>query len=424
MSCFCIKGRISGLNGEIDISGAKNAVLPMLSACLLTSSPVVFHGVPRLKDVETMIALLRSIGVDVRWQSFCSLYLSAKELDSYIIPLALVRDMRASILVVGPLLARLGCVEFLEPGGCAIGRRPIDQHIKALSKMGVIFECRDNNILGSCVGLVGTNISFDCVTVTGTENLIMAAVLADGVTVLNGAACEPEIVDLANCLNQMGACIYGAGTSTIRIAGVKSLSGVEYSVMPDRIEAGTYLCACAATGGEVTLRNINHNLLRSVIDVLRATGCSVREYDSDIISIKSSCKLSGVDIVTAPYPGFPTDLQAPFMVVDSVASGSSRIIERIFEGRFAHVCELQRLGCRISVNGDTACIEGGSLLRAGAINATDLRAAAALVIAALCSEGTSVISNVDFIDRGYESMPEKLSLLGACVERMVMEACI
>ncbi|WP_092484135.1 UDP-N-acetylglucosamine 1-carboxyvinyltransferase [Candidatus Ichthyocystis hellenicum] len=424
MSCFCVRGGVN-LRGEINVSGSKNAILPLLSSCLLTSSTVVFHGVPRLRDVDTMIALLRALGVSVRWQSLHSLSLSAKDLTSCVVPLSLVRDMRASILVIGPLLARLGYVEFLEPGGCAIGQRPIDQHLKALSRMGVVFDHLGDRILGSCANLVASHVAFDCVTVTGTENLMMAAALADGVTVLSRAACEPEIVDLAKCLSQMGAIIEGAGTPTIRVKGVSSLSGVEYRVMPDRIETGTYLCAGAATRGEVVLRGACPYLLNDVLDAFRAAGCIVKIYDENTIYIKSSLKLSGVDIVTAPYPGFPTDLQAPFMVVNSVASGFSRVTEKIFEGRFIHVSELQRFGCHISVKGDTACIHGGYLLKSSVVKAPDLRAAAALVIASLCADGTSTIQRTDLIERGYESMPEKLSVLGAFVQLVeVAEQCV
>ena len=408
------------LNGEVTISGAKNAALPILCASLLAETPLQLSGVAALKDIDTTLKLLDTMGVKVTRQDD-KVTLDASEVASFEATYEMVKTMRASILVLGPLLARFGSARVSLPGGCAIGSRPVDLHIKGLQAMGAAIHITHGYIQASTLHLPnrrlqGARYYMDLVTVTGTENLMMAAALAEGTTVLENAAKEPEVVDLAECLNKMGAKISGAGTDVITIEGVSQLSGASHNIVCDRIEAGTYMVAVAMTGGEVKLNNVRADLLDAVIEKLREAGAEVTE-DGESITVKSDGKLNAVNIRTAPHPAFPTDMQAQFMAMNTVAKGVAKVTETIFENRFMHVQELQRLGADISIDGNTALVQGVSHLDGATVMATDLRASASLVLAGLVARGETVIERIYHLDRGYEFLEEKFTALGAKVKR-------
>jgi UDP-N-acetylglucosamine 1-carboxyvinyltransferase len=416
MDKLSIQGGVA-LSGEIAISGAKNAALPILCAALLTREPIRFSNLPQLNDIATLLKLLGQMGVGVAREGDDALVLDGGGLDQPFAPYELVKTMRASILVLGPLLARHGEARVSLPGGCAIGARPVDQHIKGLQAMGAEVSVEQGYILARASRLAGARICTDMVTVTGTENLMMAACLAEGETIIENAAREPEVVDLACCLARMGARISGVGTDVIRIEGVPSLHGAEHAIMPDRIETGTYLCAAAATGGKVRLTNTAASSLDAVVDKLLDAGCNV-ETERHAITLEAPARLKSVSIRTAPYPAFPTDMQAQFMAVNSVADGVATIRETIFENRFMHASELQRLGADIQIEGGNAIVRGVLRLEGAKVMATDLRASASLVIAGLAAQGETVIDRIYHLDRGYERMEEKLSALGAKVQRV------
>ena len=399
------------LSGSVRISGAKNAVLPILAASLLTADELVLHNVPHLADVKTMLSLLEGMGVTCH-QDGETVRLCAANVTSTVAPYELVKTMRASILVLCPLATRFGSARVSLPGGCTIGARPVDQHIQALLKMGADVQIDHGFVDLKSGRLQGTKIVTDMVTVTGTENIMMAAVLAEGRTVIENAAREPEVVDLANCLRAMGAKIEGDGTSTIVIDGCDSLHGAEHSVIPDRIEAGTFMAAAAATKGDVTLTNVAPDTLSVVIDKIREAGAEI-ETGPDWIHVTMNSR----PIRTAPHPGFPTDMQAQIMALDCVADGTAQITETIFENRFMHVPELQRLGADIQVEGHTAVVRGVEQLQGARLMATDLRASASLVIAALAAEGESIVDRIYHLDRGYDRMELKLQALGADIRR-------
>ena len=405
------------LEGEVRVSGAKNAALPIMCAALLSSEPLVLSNVPKLMDVVTMAKLLAQMGVEIERDVNGRTSLRAETIGNPVAPYELVRTMRASILVLGPLLARCGRAKVSLPGGCAIGQRPVDQHLKGLSAMGVALSVEHGYIHAEAVRLTGARIVMDLVTVTGTENLMMAATLAEGATMLENAAREPEVVDLANCLIAMGARIEGAGTDSIRIEGVGRLGGARYSVMPDRIETGTYLAAAAASGGKIRLTGASPQTLDATLGKLREAGARI-QCTGDTIELEMVGRPAAVSLRTAPYPGFATDMQAQFMALDAIARGTSVITENIFENRFMHALELQRLGADMSIQGSTAVIKGVERLQGATVMATDLRASASLVIAALAAEGETLIDRIYHLDRGYESLEQKLSGLGARVERI------
>jgi len=405
------------LSGEVAMSGAKNAALPILCASLLCPEPIRYTNVPQLNDVSTMLRLIAQMGVMVTPDGDGGLLLNSGGLDSPTAPYDLVKTMRASILVLGPLLARCGSAKVSLPGGCAIGARPVDQHIKGLQAMGAQIHVENGYIHASASRLKGARIVTDMVTVTGTENLMMAAVLADGETIIENAAREPEVVDLANCLLAMGARISGAGTDSIVIQGVERLHGASHSIMPDRIETGTYLCAAAVTGGHVRLTNTSAVYLDSVLQKLRETGCEVTA-GADAIELKAPPRLKAVSIRTSPYPAFPTDMQAQFMAINCVADGTAVIRETIFENRFMHAVELIRLGADIKIDANNALVTGVPHLDGATVMATDLRASASLVIAGLVAQGETLIERIYHLDRGYERIEEKLTRLGAKVKRV------
>jgi UDP-N-acetylglucosamine 1-carboxyvinyltransferase len=405
------------LTGEAVVSGAKNAALPILAASLLTEDPLTVTNVPRLRDVTTMLNLLAQMGVAISMDERLGVELTAQRITSPIAPYELVKTMRASVLVLGPLAARCGEARVSLPGGCAIGLRPVDQHIKGLQAMGAEIAIEHGYMIARSSRLTGARIRTDLVTVTGTENLMMAATLAQGTTVIENAAREPEVTDLAQCLIAMGAKIHGAGTDSITVEGVERLHGTRYEVMPDRIETGTFLAAAAATGGEVTLRGVRPGILETVLEKLRETGARVTT-GPDWIKLTANGALSAVNVRTAPYPAFPTDMQAQFMALDSVARGTAHITETIFENRFMHVQELRRLGADIEVDGNTAIIRGVAHLDGANVMATDLRASASLVLAGLVARGTTTVDRVYHLDRGYERIEEKLSKLGARIRRV------
>ena len=403
------------LSGSVRISGAKNAVLPIVAASLLTADELVLHNVPHLADVKTMLSLLEGMGVTCH-QDGETVRLCAANVTSTVAPYELVKTMRASILVLCPLATRFGSARVSLPGGCTIGARPVDQHIQALLKMGADVQIDHGFVDLKSGRLQGTKIVTDMVTVTGTENIMMAAVLAEGRTVIENAAREPEVVDLANCLRAMGAKIEGDGTSTIVIDGCDSLHGAEHSVIPDRIEAGTFMAAAAATKGDVTLTNVAPDTLSVVIDKIREAGAEI-ETGPDWIRVTMNSRPKSVSIRTEPHPGFPTDMQAQIMALDCVADGTAQITETIFENRFMHVPELQRLGADIQVEGHTAVVRGVEQLQGARLMATDLRASASLVIAALAAEGESIVDRIYHLDRGYDRMELKLQALGADIRR-------
>jgi len=405
------------LAGEVRVSGAKNAALPIMCAALLTDQPVVLDNVPRLMDVRTMAKLLALMGVQVGPQADGHLQLQAAGIKDPVAGYELVKTMRASVLVLGPLLARCGRARVSLPGGCAIGARPVDQHVKGLQAMGAEFSVEQGYMNASAKRLRGARIAMDMVTVTGTENLMMAATLAEGDTVLENAAREPEVVDLANCLKTMGARVEGAGTDVIRIEGVPSLSGATHRVMPDRIETGTYLAAVAAAGGKVRLTHAAPDILGATLEKLHETGARI-STGTDSIEIEMSARPKSVSLTTAPYPGFATDMQAQFMALDCVARGTASITETIFENRFMHAQELQRLGADISIQGNTAVVTGVERLQGAKVMATDLRASASLVVAGLVAKGETLIDRIYHLDRGYEALEKKLSGLGAKIARV------
>ena len=404
------------LNGEICISGAKNAALPILCAGLLTADTLTLNNVPQLHDVTTMLKLLAQMGVHVSRDAKLSVTLSGANIQNPVAPYEMVKTMRASILVLGPLLARFGAARVSLPGGCAIGSRPVDLHIKGLQAMGAEIDIEHGYIVASAKRLKGARIFMDMVSVTGTENLMMAAALADGTTVIENAAREPEIVDLAVCLNAMGAKVDGAGGDILTIQGMEKLHGATHSIIPDRVEAGTYLVAAAACGGRVKLKNIRPDTLDAVLEKLREAGAYI-ELGVDWVEIERSVPLKSANIRTAPHPAFPTDMQAQFMALNCIAEGSATIIETIFENRFMHVQELIRLGASIETQGNTAIVRGVPRLDGAIVMATDLRASASLVIAGLVAQGETTVERIYHIDRGYESIEEKLSQLGARIKR-------
>ncbi len=404
------------LNGEVRISGAKNAALPILCASLLTPDSLHLDNVPELNDVATMRKLLQQMGVKIE-QSAGQLVLSAADIDKPEAPYDMVKTMRAAILVLGPLVTRFGEALVSLPGGCAIGSRPVDLHIKGLQAMGAEIHIEHGYIHARAKRLKGARIFFDLVSVTGTENLMMAAVLADGVTVLENAAREPEVVDLAQCLIAMGARIEGAGSDTISIAGVEKLHGASHRIMPDRIESGTFLVAATAAGGDITLTDARADILDNVLEKLHEAGAVIQVAGSTI-NLKMNRRPRAVNLRTAPYPAFPTDMQAQFMAMNTIAEGSAMVVETIFENRFMHVQELRRLGAQIDIEGNTAVIKGCAQLEGATIMATDLRASACLVIAGLVAQGETVVDRIYHLDRGYEHIEAKLSVLGARIRRV------
>ncbi|MBK7414164.1 MAG: UDP-N-acetylglucosamine 1-carboxyvinyltransferase [Dechloromonas sp.] len=405
------------LSGEVAMSGAKNAALPILCASLLTADPVHLTNVPHLNDISTMLRLLGDMGVGVTMEGIDGMVLNGGGLNNAVASYELVKTMRASILVLGPLVARCGEARVSLPGGCAIGARPVDQHIKGLQAMGAEITVEQGYVHAKATRLKGARICTDMVTVTGTENLMMAACLADGETIIENAAREPEVVDLANCLVSMGARISGAGTDIIRIQGVEKLHGATHSIMPDRIETGTYLCAAAAAGGDVRLTKTSAAYLDTVVDKLMDAGCEIT-VERDAIRLIAPPRLKAVSLRTAPYPAFPTDMQAQFMAINCIADGVATIRETIFENRFMHVNELMRLGANIQIEGNNAIVRGADHLEGAMVMATDLRASASLVIAGLVARGETVIDRIYHLDRGYERIEEKLEKLGAQVKRI------
>jgi UDP-N-acetylglucosamine 1-carboxyvinyltransferase len=405
------------LEGTVRISGAKNASLPDLCAALLTQDPLVLRNVPEVRDIRTMGRVLAALGAEVAFDVGGVAEVKAGHLTSVEAPYDLVKTMRASVLVLGPLLAREGRARVSLPGGCAIGARPINLHLEALEKMGVSTRVEGGYIEARTERLLGAEIAFETVTVTGTENVMMAAVLAEGETLIENAACEPEVTDLADLLRAMGARIQGAGTSTIRIEGVNVLHGAEHAVISDRIEAGTYLAACALAGGEIEVQNCRPAHLRGVIEKLRESGVRIEE-GPDNLRVRAPRVLQATSVGTLPYPGFPTDMQAQYMALMTQASGTAAITETIFENRFMHVGELRRMGADIRLEGRTAIVKGPTSLSGAQVMATDLRASACLVVAGLAAAGVTVIDRVYHLDRGYYRIDEKLRGLGADIERV------
>ena len=408
------------LDGEIRISGAKNAALPILAATLLASAPVTVCNLPHLHDITTMIELFGRMGIEPIIDEKLSVEIDPRTIKTLIAPYDLVKTMRASILVLGPMVAHFGQAEVALPGGCAIGSRPVDLHIRGLEALGAQITVEDGYIKAKAPvgGLRGGNFFFDIVSVTGTENILMAATLAKGRTVLENAAREPEIVDLANCLIAMGAKIQGAGTDTIIIDGVEKLGGARYVVMPDRIETGTYLVAAAVTGGRVKLKDTDPTILEAVLAKLQEAGAEITTGEDWIELDMHGKRPTAVNVRTAPYPAFPTDMQAQFIALNALAEGSGTVIETVFENRFMHALEMQRMGAKIQIEGNTAIVTGIPQLKAAPVMATDLRASASLVIAALMAEGDTLIDRIYHIDRGYECIEEKMQLLGAKIRRV------
>ncbi|MGB9812812.1 MAG: UDP-N-acetylglucosamine 1-carboxyvinyltransferase [Thermovenabulum sp.] len=414
MSKFIIEGRRK-LSGKVKVSSAKNAVLPVLAATLLTQGESVIEDVPKLEDVNVMKEVITALGAKCT-QKEKKFIINSADINSFEAPYELVRKMRASFLVMGPLLARFGKAKISMPGGCAIGSRPIDLHLKGFSALGAKINLGHGYVEATADQLVGTTIYLDFPSVGATENIMMAAVLAQGQTVIENAAKEPEIVDLANFLNSMGAKIRGAGTDIIKIEGVKELKGISYTVIPDRIEAGTYLVAGAITGSEIIVENVLSEHLKPVIAKLMECGCKIYEEEDKILIIGNE-RPNPVDIKTMPYPGFPTDMQAQMMAYLTLCKGTSMVIETVFENRFMHVEELKRMGAKIKIEGRSAVIEGVEKLTGAPVKATDLRAGAALIIAGLAADGVTEVLNSYHVDRGYENIIEKLSSLGARIER-------
>ena len=408
----------SQLSGKITCSGAKNAALPMIASTILSDEKVTLRNLPYLQDITTMFELLGSMGSDIILDENMNFTISSKDLKDTEARYELVKTMRASILVLGPLVAKYGKAKIALPGGCAIGSRPVNYHLDSLEKMGAKIKLKNGYIEASSKKLKGAEIKFDGITVTGTENIMMAATLAEGKTTLTNVAKEPEIIDLANMLNSMGAKIDGAGSDRITIEGVDNLTGTNFEIPADRIEAGTYLAAAAVTKGDITIEGINPNRLMKVIDKLKDAGAEI-EYQNNAISICMNKDVPNpVDITTAPFPEFPTDMQAQFSVINAISNGTANIYETVFENRFMHILELNRMGCDISVNGNRAIIKGVKSLSGAEVMATDLRASASLILAGLCAKGETIVDRIYHIDRGYERIEEKLNYLGANIVRL------
>ena len=417
MDKLIIKGGVP-LKGEIRISGAKNAVLPIMAATLLADSPITIRNIPHLHDVTTTMELLGRMGVLLTVNEKMDIEVDARPIRSLYAPYELVRTMRSSILVLGPMLSRFGRADVSLPGGCAIGSRPVNLHVKGLQAMGADIVVENGYIKARVKRLKGARLVMDLVTVTGTENLMMAATLADGVSVIENAAREPEVTDLANCLNAMGAKVMGAGTDTIEIEGVERLSGTEYSVLPDRIETGSYLVAAAITGGHIKLKDTRPDIMDAVLQVLREAGAEITVGEDWIELDMHGKRPKAVTVHTAPYPAFPTDMQAQFTALNVIAEGTGTITETVFENRFMHVQEMQRMGANIQLEGNTAISNGVEKLAGAQVMATDLRASASLVLAGLVAEGETVVDRIYHIDRGYECIEEKLAQLGANIRRV------
>ena len=417
MEKLLIKGG-NPLSGRIECSGAKNAALPMIASTILCEEEVILKNLPYLQDITTMFELLGSMGADIILNENMDFTITSKNLQDIEARYELVKTMRASILVLGPLVAKYGKARIALPGGCAIGSRPVNYHLDSLKQMGAEIVLKNGYIEASASRLKGANIKFDGITVTGTENIMMAATLAAGKTTLTNVAKEPEIIDLAEMLNSMGAKIDGAGSDQITITGVESLNGTKYEIPADRIEAGTYLAAAAVTKGEITIEGINPNRLMKVIEKLNSTGAEINlGVDSISINMKKDVP-NPVDITTAPFPEFPTDMQAQFSVINAISSGTANIYETVFENRFMHILELNRMGCNIAVEGNRAIIKGVRNLYGAEVMATDLRASASLILAGLCAKGETVVDRIYHIDRGYERIEEKLNYLGADIIRL------
>ena len=417
MEKLLIKGGNS-LSGKISCSGAKNAALPMIASTILSNEKVTLKNLPYLQDITTMFELLGSMGSEILLDENMDFTISSYDLKDIQARYELVKTMRASILVLGPLVAKYGKARIALPGGCAIGSRPVNYHLDALKQLGAKIKLKNGYIEASAKKLKGSNIRFEGITVTGTENIMMAATLAKGVTVLSNVAKEPEIIDLANMLNSMGADIKGAGTDEITIQGVNELNGTVFTIPADRIEAGTYLVAAAVTNGNITIDKINPDRLMKVINKIENTGSSI-SYDKNSISISmNKDRPDPVDITTAPFPEFPTDMQAQFSVINAISSGVSNIYETVFENRFMHILELNRMGCNIEVKGNHALIKGVESIYGAQVMATDLRASASLILAGLCAKGETVVDRIYHIDRGYERIEEKLNYLGANIIRL------
>ncbi len=406
------------LSGTITCSGAKNAALPMLAATILSDEPITFKNLPYLQDITTMFEILGSMGADITLNESMDFMISTAKLNDFEARYELVKTMRASILVLGSLVARYGIARIALPGGCAIGTRPVDFHLDALEKLGAKIRLKNGYIEASADRLIGCEINFPGVSVTGTENIMMAAVLANGQTVLRNVAKEPEVEDLADFLNSLGAKISGAGSDEIIIDGVKSLGGSTFSIPADRIEAGTYLIAAAITSGDVTISNVNASRMNNILDKLKLSGASIKVSNNNIQLTMQDKSILPVDISTAPFPGFPTDMQAQFTVLNALSKGSSVVTENVFENRFMHVQELNRMGCDITVKGSNAFVKGVSELTGAPVMATDLRASASLILAGLCAKGETIVDRIYHIDRGYERIEEKLSYLGANITRL------
>ncbi len=420
MDKFLIRGG-KQLRGKVVISGAKNSALPCLAATLLTPETVTLHNVPYVKDLITQRRLLEDLGATVLTPELQTHKVTAKNIETFEAPYELVKTMRASVLALGPLLARFGKAKVSLPGGCAIGTRPIDLHLKAFEQLGAVVSLESGDVVARAPKgrLIGSDVNFEKVTVTGTENVMMAAVLAKGKTTIHNAACEPEIEDLAELLNKMGARLKGAGTPTIEIEGVEGLYSAEHTIIPDRIETGTFIVAAAITGGELEITHCQPNHLRAVIEKLRETGVEIEEISQSSLLVKCCAKgLNGKDVTTEPHPHFPTDMQAQYMALMTQATGQSIVTETIFENRFMHVSELFRMGANIQVSGNTAVVHGKTPLSGAPVQASDLRASASLVLAALSAEGETLIDRVYHIDRGYENIVKKLSSVGADIQRI------
>jgi UDP-N-acetylglucosamine 1-carboxyvinyltransferase len=406
------------LSGSISCSGAKNAALPMLAATILSDKAITFKNLPYLQDITTMFEILGSMGADITLNETMDFTISTANLHDFEARYELVKTMRASILVLGSLVARHGFARIALPGGCAIGSRPVDFHLDALEKLGAKIELKNGYIEASSKKLKGCEINFPGVSVTGTENIMMAAVLAEGQTILRNVAKEPEVEDLADFLKSMGAKIEGAGTDEITIDGVDDLQGSIFSIPADRIEAGTYLIAAAITAGDITISEIDPFRMNNILDKLKLSGATIKVGNNDIHLSMKNGSISPVDISTAPFPGFPTDMQAQFTVLNSLSDGSAVVTENVFENRFMHVQELNRMGCDITVKGSNAIIKGVSSLNGAPVMATDLRASASLILAGLCADGETIVDRIYHIDRGYERIEEKLSYLGADITRL------
>ncbi len=416
MERILIEGGVR-LKGEVEISGAKNAALPVLVASLLSPGRSVVRNVPRLRDIDTVKTLLSHLGARIEEIDGRTLSIDTSRITSVEAPYELVKTMRASVLVLGPLIARCKEARVSMPGGCAIGARPIDLHLMGLKRLGVDVKVEHGYVIGRADRLRGGRIYFDIPTVTGTENIMMAAVLAEGRTVIENAACEPEVVELARVLEKMGASIKGAGTSIVTVEGVRELRPFDHAIMPDRIEAGTYMVAAGITGGEIRIRNCPLRYMDAVVVKLREAGISIEEGEG-CVTVKGDGPIMGTDVTTLPYPGFPTDMQAQFMALMSLSKGTSVITETVFENRFMHVSELKRMGADIRIEGHSAIVRGVERLSGAPVMATDLRASASLVIAGLAAEGITEISRVYHLDRGYERIEEKFSALGARIKRL------